>query len=311
MPDTDADRISTHPQVADVMPVRLMMTSCQAVTDVVAIHGINKDKFQRYRSTKVDPDDLEAFKNDASGALVGARIAHRYGWKKGQNITLEELHGISLNITAILEERGSADDFLIYAGRRFLQEADDAQGISHYVLVKPEPGVQVSSLCRAIDSMPLTVSTHSQPEEALLTTVLDQLKDLVKLSKGIIVVIVVVVLIAVGNAISMATRDRSQEFGVLRTLGYPRRAVATVVMGEGIIQAAAGALIGCLAVQVIIWSGLIQSVSTCSVTVEFTAGLIEWLIAIGVVVASAALGSLAPALSASSMDIVAALRPEE
>jgi putative ABC transport system permease protein len=293
------------------MPVRLMMTSCQSVTDVVAIHGIDKSKFEKYRAVRVDADQMAAFEEDTSGALVGAKIAARYEWKIGQSVTLEELDGISFTVTGILKERGSADDFLIYTGRRFLQEADGAQGTSHYVLVKPKPGVEMSSLCRSIDALPLTVSTHSQPEEALLMTVLDQLRDLVKLSKGIIVIIIIVVLIAVGNAISMATRDRSQEFGILRTLGYPRRAVAAVVMGEGIVQGMIGAVIGCTVVQALIWANLIQSVSTCSVTVEFAAGPRDWAIASVVVIASAALGSLAPAWSASRMDIVEALHPEE
>ncbi len=293
------------------MPVRLMMTSCQSSTDVIAVHGVDKEQLLTFRRHTVDSGQLAAFKGDVSGALVGAKIARRYGWKPGQNVTLTELNGISFNVRGILEKRGSADDFLIYVGRTFLQQAENEQGTSHYVLVKTRPGVEPSTVCRAIDDLPLTIQTTSQPEEALLTTILDQLADLVQLSRGIVAVVIVVVLIAVGNAISMATRDRSQEFGIIRTLGFPKRAIGAMVLGEGVIQGIIGGLLGCLAVQVLVWLGMIQSVATCAITVEFLTGLPEWGMAVGVVAAAAALGSLLPAWTASRLDIVRALRPEE
>jgi len=293
------------------MPVRLMMTSCQSSTDVIAIHGVDKDLFTLFKHYAVEPGALASFKADTSGALVGEKIARRYGWKIGQNVTLPELNGISFNVRGILTKRGSAEDFIIFTGRRFLQEADQDQGMSHFVLVKPKPGLEQSVVSKAIDALPLTVQTTSQPEEALVTTILDQLADLVRLSRGIMVIIVVVVLIAVGNAISMATRDRFREFGVLRTLGFPRGAIAGLVLGEGVFQALAGALIGCSVVQVLASANLVTPIATCALTMEFSVGPAQWAMVLAVVTLSAALGSLLPAWNAARLDIVEALRPEE
>jgi putative ABC transport system permease protein len=293
------------------MPVRIMMTSCQSSTDVVAIHGVDKQLFTQFRSYDIAPTVMDAFRKDAAGALVGKKMARRYGWKVGEKVSLTELKGISFNVTGILEQRGSADDYLIYTGRRFLQEADMQQGVSHYVLVKAEPGVEPSEVCRAIDALPLTVQTLSQPEEALVTTILDQLADLVRLSRGVIVVIIGVVLIAVGNAISMTVMDRSQEFGVMRTLGFPRSAIAGVVIGEGLLQGVIGAVAGCLLVQVLVWGHLVQAISTCALTVEFYLGFPQWLMTIAAVAAAAALGSILPAWRASQLNIVDSLRSRE
>ena len=155
------------------------------------------------------------------------------------------------------------------------------------------------------------MQTTSQPEEALVTTILDQLADLVRLSRGIIAIIIVVVLIAVGNAISMATRDRSREFGVLRTLGFPKRAIAAMVMGEGAVLGLIGAVMGCLLVQILVVAGLIQAVSTCALTVDFLVGLSDWLVTLAVVILAACVGSSLPAWAAARADIVTALRPQE
>jgi putative ABC transport system permease protein len=288
-----------------------MMTSCQSATDVIAIHGVDKKLLPMFRSYRIDPAEMEAFEADTSGALVGEKIARRYKWKIGQNVTLEKLNGISFNVRGVFSKKGSADDFLILVGRRFLQEAEDKQGESNYVLVKRKPGVEASTVCRAIDDLPLTVQVNSQPEEALLTTILDQLADLVSLSRGVILVIIAVILIAVGNAISMATRDRSREFGILRTLGFSRRAIMAIVVGEGVIQGLIGGTIGCLIVQILAWSHLIRTVSTCAVTVDFIVGAAEWGTVLLVVMLAAAAGSLLPAWSAARLDIVNALRRED
>jgi putative ABC transport system permease protein len=265
----------------------------------------------RFRAYDIDADVIEAFRKDTAGALVGRKIARRYGWKRGQNVTLTELNGISFNVIGFLPQRGSSDDYLIYTGRRFLQEADSEQGLSHYVLVKAKPGAEPSSVCRAIDALPLTIETATQPEEALVTTILDQLADLVRLSRWVIAVIISVVLIAVGNAISMTVMDRSKEFGVMRTLGFPRRAIAGVVIGEGLLQGLIGAAVGCLAVQLLVWGNLVKAISTCALTVEFYVGATQWLITIAAVALAAGLGSMAPAWKASRLDIVESLRRQE
>jgi putative ABC transport system permease protein len=293
------------------MPVRLMMTSCQSSTDVIAIHGVDKDLLSVFRKFQLSKGGFAPFEEDVAGALVGSKIARRYSWKVGQNVTLVELDGISFNVRGIMEPRGSTDDFLIYVDRVFLQQAEDEQGNSNYVLVKGRPGVDAVELSRTIDALPFTIQTTTQPEEALVTTILDQLADLVTLSRGVVVIIIIVVLIAVGNAISMATRDRYREFGVMRTLGFPRHIIATMVVGEGLFQGLLGALLGCSAVQFMVWAGWIKSISTCSLTVEFLVGIYQWLVALLVVVVAAGLGSIAPAVGISRLNIIEALRPQE
>ena len=194
------------------------------------MHGINKDTFQKFRDYTVSPSALSAFRADKSGALVGNMIANRYGWKVGQNVVLTELDGISFNISGIFTTDGSADDFLILAGKRFLQEAVKEQGISNRILIRLNPGADPDAVARKIDSLPLAVKTVTQREEAFMSASIDQFRDMVTISRIIIVVIIAVILIAMGNAISMTTLERTREFGILRTLGFKRSAILTMVV---------------------------------------------------------------------------------
>jgi putative ABC transport system permease protein len=294
------------------MPVKLLMTSCQSASDIIAIHGVNKEKFLTFREYDVSPEALKTFRSDKSGALVGNMIARRYGWKVGQNVVLQELDGISFNISGIFTTDGSADDFLILADRRFLQEAVKEQGISNRVLIRLRPGADADAVAREIDTtLAMAVKTTTQREETFMSASVDQLRDMVTISRIVIVVIIAVILIAMGNAISMTTLERTREFGILRTLGFRRVAILTMVVSEGAIQALVGALVGCAVVQAIISANLIKSVSTCGITITLTTGAGVWLVGIGIICLGGLLGSLTPAWRASQLEIVTAIAHDE
>jgi len=293
------------------MPVKLLMTPCGSASDMIAMHGVDKQTFVVFRSYEVSEGEINAFRKDTSGALVGVRLAARYGWKRGDRITVEELGGVSFTVNGIFSTHGTADDFIIVAGRRFVQEATDAQGISNHVLVKPVPGGDVDEIGGAIDALPLTIETTTQPEQAHLAVALDQLADLAQVSKYVIAIIIVVILIAMGNAFSMVTHERSHEFAVLRTLGFSKGGVLFLVLGEAGVLALVGGVGGCVLVQGLIALDLIKTVSSCAFTVSFVAGPIVWLAGIGGVALAGLAGCLAPAWSVSRLNIVQALRRDD
>jgi len=293
------------------MPVKMMMTACGSSTDMVAMHGVDKTQLSRFKTFEVGPQAMAAFRTSKHGALVGNRIAIRYGWEEGEQVTIKELGGVSLTVCGIFTTHGTSDDFLIYAGRRFVQEATDEQGISNHVLVKLTEGADADAVAGAIDALPLTVETTTRLEEAHLGVVLDNLADLAAVSRSVCLITVLVVLIAIGNAVSMSTRDRTAEFGVLRTLGYKRPAIMGMVMGEGLLQAAVGAAAGCGLVQALTSLNLIKTISTCSITIVFSAGPGVWSQTLGAVLAATLLGCAVPAWRASRVDPVTAIRRDD
>ncbi len=299
------------PQVAEAMPVKLLMTTCESASDIIALHGVDKEKFLVFREYTVDDAALAEFRTVKDGALVGHRIAARYGWKRGQNVTLPQLKGVSFKVCGIFTTHGTADDFIVLVGRTYLQEVDDAQGISNMVLVKLDKGANADAVKTKIDGLPLTVSTDTQPEKAHLSTALDQLQDLVNVSKIVIGVIIFVILIAMGNAIAMTTRERTREFGILRTLGYGKSAILALVVGEGVLQTLAGGIAGCLVVEALLLADIVRSVSTCGLTVAFVSGPAVWFVGVGVIVLAGLAGSIMPALRAARLDIVSAIRRQD
>jgi len=293
------------------MPVRLKMTPCMSMTDTVSIHGVDKGLLLNFRALEVGSSAVKAFESDTAGALVGQKIAARYGWKVGDHVTLDRLEGFRFNIHGVFTANGSADDFLIYVGRKYLQESEKKQGLSNHVLVKLAPGADPEDACDAIAALPLTIQTSAQPERAMLSSVLDQLTDLVSVGRLVILVVLAVILIAMGNAVAMATRDRTPEFGILRTLGYRRGMILGMVLSEGLLQALIGAVLGCWIVQILVSGGYIKTVSTCGVSLSLTVGLEAWAAGVGSIVLAALLGSVLPAWNASRVNVVEAIKRED
>jgi putative ABC transport system permease protein len=309
--DGETSKINTVQGVDAVMPVKLIMSSCQTGSDIIAMHGVDKEIFTAFRDYKISDEVMARFREQESGAIVGDRIASRYGWKTGEQVTLQELGGISFKVCGIFTTEGSVDDFVIIAGRRFLQEAKDQQGISNRVLIRLKPGSDATAVCEAIDALELGIKTTTQPESDYLSASLTQIEDMVNVSRGVIVVVIAVILIAMGNAISMATRDRTQEFGIMRTLGFGKGSIFALVLVEGLIQAFVGAIIGCAIVQSLVWSNLLRNVSTCGMTVGMSAGPYVWLGGIGAICLATLVGGSVPATLSSRLKIVDAIKCED
>lgn len=301
------------PQVAEVMPVRLLTTACGSTSDAIAVHGINKDKYSEFSAYRqIVPSGDSDFMDRKNGALVERSIAGKRGWKIGDQVTLEEIGGLNFVVSGIFDSNSSSQDNTILVDRDFLQDAANERGISNHVLVKLVPTADSAETCRQIDSLPFSVKTHTQPEQIFLTTALNQLVDLIGISKAIIGVIIVVMLTAIGNAISMATKDRTAEFGILRTLGFRKVAILLMVLSEGLMQTFVGGVAGCLVLWSLIQFGIVSNIPTwgTTVTVTISMGVRTWLISIIVIVATGTLGSLIPAWLASQVDVCAAIRRE-
>jgi len=307
-------QIGEHlPQVAEVMPVKLLMTACGSTTDVMAMHGVDKDLFTSFYKYDIPAQALADFREDKSGALAERKIAERYGWKIGQQISLEELNNVSFQLRGIFETESASQDNLILADRRFLQETVEELGIANHVLVKLKPGADPAAVSEAIDAMPFTVETITQPEHVFLADAFDQLMDLVSVSKVVISVIIVVMLVAIGNAISMATRERFPEFGILRTLGFGKSAILLMVVTEGMVQTFIGGVIGCGLVQLLISFGGADTIPTwgTALSISMSPGVNTWVMGVALVTLAGACGSILPAWTASRVDICAVIKQEE
>ncbi|TWI45805.1 putative ABC transport system permease protein [Pseudoduganella flava] len=211
-----------------------------------------------YPELRMDARQREAFVRERRGLLVGHATAARFGWTVGQHVTLH---------STIFSNRagGHAWDFVVSAIYTNALEGGDEQAVFlHYdyfnttrtfgtdkvgsIVVTPRAAGGGAALARAIDAAFANTpdETHTVSEQQFARAFLAQFGNV-----GLIVTIVVAaafvtMLLVVGNTMMMNGRARSRDIGIFKSLGFPRAAVARVVVGEALLLAVTGALGGLL-----------------------------------------------------------------
>jgi putative ABC transport system permease protein len=192
-----------------------------------------------------------------------------------------------------------------------MQEAMDKQGMCNNILVRVDRVENVDEVIRTVDrDLKFTKQTESQSESSLYAELVRELSDM-RVTAGLIAsVALLAVFFGIWNAVSMAVRDRIQEFGVLRTLGFGRARIAGLVLMEGAFIALAGGALAVPAVLagVAIFKAVYGDITFMGVNVGVSVDPALLALSVPVAVAAGVLSSLVPAFFSSKRPIVDALR---
>lgn len=238
------------------------------------------------------------------------RYKDKYPWKIGQSYMLRELGGVSITFVGSYESANEVYNTIILTGRRFIEEVDDRLGVAHQVYVKIDDPERAGEVIAGIDKQipeefPFAVTTKDQ--RAFMSAAVTDLRETVDFSRWILLITLGVILISVANTVSMATRDRVQEFGVVRALGFRRYQVLGLVLTESVILSLVGGGLGILAATLLLnLQDYYYGVLGLNLLIEVTApvAVAALLVSLGVGI----LGGLLPAIGASRLRIVSSLR---
>jgi putative ABC transport system permease protein len=208
--------------------------------------------FAVYDEMTIPPDQLDTWKHDKQGAIVGDVLAKKLGWKVGDRIQLES--GIypgdwAFTVDSIYTTTARSVDrstFLFHwsylndtlpVGRR--------DQVGWIVSRVDEPGHSADvgvALDRIFDDR--DTQTRSQDERSFQASFLAMFSAVLKAIDIVSGVILVIMTLILGNTIAMGVRERTSEYGVLRAIGFLPGHVASWVVGESIVLGAVGGLVG-------------------------------------------------------------------
>lgn len=302
-----AEEIGRLPQVEVVMPVKIVMSECRATTDLVAVHGVDKELFHAFRHFELTAGSMSEFLEEDSAALVGTEIARRYGWKLDEYVSLPKLGGVSFTIRGLFHTGGTTYDSLILVDRTYLQLAVGKKGESNQFHVKLKKGADPDFVARTIDGMNLPVKTRTLTEKSFINFVLEDTKDVVFFSRIVALLTLVVLLIAVANAISMSTRDRVQEVGIMRALGFQRWSILGMVLCESLLISIAGGVLG-LVVGWIVMEAMQLEFAVCGYTVSLVFDPQLFVITGAIVIFLGLVAGIVPAVASARLSVVESLR---
>jgi len=270
--------------------------------------------FQVVSDWTIPPDQLRAWQQDVSGAAVERRLAAAQGWKLGDHLFLQKnLYPVDLELTvrAIYAAPPEASALLfnwktLEAGNTFLRDKTDT------FLLRVDAPASVPAVEAGIDTQfrNAPAPTRTETQKAFQLDFLNSLGNIKAFIIAIAAAVGFAILLVSGNTMAMTVRERTREVAVLRTIGFPRRMILGLFLGEAVTLALVGGMLGILGArwliagvaaspQLTLFAGFFRRARVTLPTVLF-----------GLLVAACVglLSGLVPAYRAARMNIVAGLR---
>ena len=204
-------------------------------------------------------DQKEKWLGDVRGAIVGRKLAQRFGWKVGDVIPLESTippyrigHPFEFVIDGIYDtdERKypGTDLNSFYFNYKYLYEGTGQRIGIGWITSKIDDPKNAGKISKAIDAEfeNTDAATKTETEQAFLAGFVAMAGNLALLLNGIGLAVAFTILLVTANTMSIAVRERRQEIAVLKTLGFSSVLVMTLIIGEALLIGAAGGVLGLL-----------------------------------------------------------------
>jgi len=270
------------------------------------------DEYLKVASDKIiPPDQLKAWQQDRAGAIVDVTLANKYHWKIGDRITLL---GRIFEVNPELTIRGiyhrDPPQNALYFNAKYLEEAAPwFKGQAGWYSTQIGSADDVARVSSEIDAMfrnsPLQTKTES--EKAFQLGFIASLGNIKAFILGICGAVVFTIMLVSANTMAMSVRGRTREVAVLKTLGFTRKRVLSMFVGESVALSVAGGALGVLGAIPVIWfltRGFVALGVPLSMKINAPAAGLSLLAALILGLVSGYL----PAYNASRMNIVDGLR---
>ena len=209
-----------------------------------------------YPELIVKPEQFEAWKHDRQGVIVGPTLANIYGWKVGDRIPIRsdiwrKANGSDtweFNIVGIYGASGSGvDKATIYFHYDYfnesLQYGKDQVG---WMVVRVADPDQSDALAARLDAMFANspFETKTSTERVMIKQFLDQVGNIGLILVSVATAVFFTMLLVTANTMAQSVSERTNEIGVLKTLGFSGPSILTLVLLESLFLTFTGGLFG-------------------------------------------------------------------
>lgn len=245
----------------------------------------------------------------SEGLVLSRILAERLRAQVGDVITVEMLEGRRQVTSAQIA--GIVDDFLGVSAYMNLQALHRLSGeddvISGAYLSVMEP--QRNALYRELKQVPAVAGVASPA--SMLVSFEREMAQNIFISVGFLVGFASVIAVGViYNGARIALSERGRELASLRVMGFHRREVAVLLLGEQALITVLAIPLGGVIGYALAWL-MVSSLQTDTFRIPYVITAQTFVIAAGVTVLAAALSALAVRRRLDSMDLISVLKTRE
>lgn len=269
-----------------------------------------------YGEYKLTPEQKETWLKDRTSAIVGTLVAQRFGWKVGDTIPLRSNiwtrkdgggNTWPMKIAGIYEAT-NGDNQSIYFHYDYLNESRaEIKDMIGWVVVKIADPDRSAQIAATIDALFLNSSTETKTatEKAFIQGFANQMGNIGALLTAVATAVFFTMLLVTANTMGQSIRERINEIGVMKTLGFSGTGVTMMILGEAILITGLGAVIG-LGLSALAGKGLGAALAQFFPVLGMPSS--SWGIGAVLVLLLGGLAAALPCAQASRLKIVDALR---
>jgi len=272
--------------------------------------------FTVYQDMKIPDDQKQAFLQDRTGCIAGENLAERFGWKVGDRIPIQgALFDVNLELTLRGIYSGGGDDgsTLYYNWEYFNEGMKKVFGprvdFTGFYVIRARSTDQVPAIAERVDAEFHNSSspTKTESEKAFVLSFLAMMGNVRLLVTSICSVVIFTIILVSANTMAMSIRERVREIGILKALGFRKLQILSLLLGESVLLALGGALLGSFAAK-FIYSGAKMAAVTGGMFQRFYVTPITMIVCAGIGITVGVLSAGFPAWHAARRRVVDALR---
>jgi putative ABC transport system permease protein len=208
-----------------------------------------------YPEFRIADDEKKAFLVDRQGAVVGRRLADKFGWKVGDQIPIRGtiFPGTwTFTLRAIYDGADAkVDETQFFFHWAFLNESIKARfprrgdQVGLYIVEIRDPQ-QAATISQRIDDTfrNSLAETLTETEKAFQLGFVAMTEAILVAIQTVSFVIILIIMAVMANTMAMTARERYAEYATMKAIGFSNGFVAFLIFAESLGIAIAGGLLG-------------------------------------------------------------------
>lgn len=203
------------------------------------------------------PEDQKlAWLRTRTGAIVGRQTAKRFGWKLGDRVpilsqiwtTKQGGQVWEFDIVGIFDGKESGTDTTTLFFRYDYFDENRAFGtgqVGWYTVRVTDPD-QAATVSKLVDQefANSSAETKTETEKAFVTGFAKQIGNIGTILVAILSAVFFTILLVAGNTMAQSVRERTEELGALKAMGFTHQQVLGLVLAESCFLAGLGGTVG-------------------------------------------------------------------
>jgi putative ABC transport system permease protein len=257
LPTSYEAEIERVPGVVDATPLSWFGGIYQDPKNFIAQFPVKPEEYlAMYPEFKLPADQKAAWLRTRTGAIAGRTIAEKYHWKIGDRIPIQATvwrpkSGGStweFELVGIYDGAEKETDTTQFLFRQdfFDENKQFGQGRIGWYAIRIKDPARAADVAKAIDDhfVNSPSATKTETEGAMAQGFANQVGNIGAIIIAILSAVFFIILIVVGNTMAQSVRERTQEIGVLKALGFSNLGVLGLVIGESVLLAGIAGGIG-------------------------------------------------------------------